>query len=251
MRHFFKLLNNFFFYFLRNPFILYLVGIIRFYFFVNFYGVKTIKSNENITDSNEHNLEIFDKNKIGLDFLMLRFDRLLYSVLANERFDKNSNILVIGNRTEADLLKIRSYGYKKITAIDLISYSPLVTLMDAHNMTFVENTFDVIFLPYVLPYSKNPSLLAKNIIKVSKPGSIVAVAIAYDEKQKIKSVEDIKNIFAPFINNINFIYDGELKLYENFLPNNNSAIKNKEYLKLRDVTGLDASSIILTFAIKK
>lgn len=234
-KNFPKYINNFFLFFLKNPFILYVYGLARFYIFKIFHGIKTIEPKENITGSNDHNLKIF-KN-IGIDFFMKRFDRLLYSVLANEKFHENSSILVIGNRTESDLLKIKSFGYRKIKAIDLISYSPLVTLMDAHNITFSEDSFDVVFLPYVLPYTKNPLLLAKNIIKVIKPGGIVAVAIEYDVANKIKSADDIKIIFEPHIKNINFIYDAELK--------------SLSQSNIINATGLGSSSIMITFTVKK
>jgi hypothetical protein len=237
IKNFPKYINNFFLFFLRNIFILYIYGLARFYILKKFYGIKVMESKENIAISNYHNLKVFKNKNIANDFLMKRFDRLLYSVLANERFHEDSNILVIGNRTEADLLKIKSFGYRNIKAIDLISYSPLVTLMDAHNITFSDDSFDIVFLPYVLPYSKNPALMAKNIIKVVKPGGIVAVAIEYDLSNKIKSVDDIKSIFEPHIKNVNFIYDAELKS----LSSNNITLIN----------GLGASSVIVSFTVKK
>ena len=230
-----KYLQNFLLFLLRNPYILYFFILLRFFFLKKIYGIKQIESSKNIQGSNAYNLQAY--NHIGIDILMKRFDRMLFSVLAIERVDKDSNILIIGNRTETDIFKLKSYGFEKITAVDLITYSPLVTLMDAHKMNFQDNYFDIVLLPYVLPYTNNPKLLSSEIIRVAKNNSIVSIAIDYDKNKSIKSVEDIKNLFLGYIDKINFIYNHELSDLDSDIL----------YKKI----GLRASAINLTFSLDK
>jgi SAM-dependent methyltransferase len=168
---------------------------------------------------------------------MKRFDRMLFSVLAIERVGADSNILIIGNRTESDIFKLNSYGFKRITAVDLITYSPKVTLMDAHSMSFQDNSFDIVLLPYVLPYTNYPRLLSSEVIRVTKNNGIVSIAIDYNKTKDIKSVEDIKNLFSGCIHNINFIYNHELSNFDN----------DTLFQKI----GSKASAINLTFSLKK
>jgi hypothetical protein len=230
-----KYIYNLFLFLLRNPYILYIFIMLRFFFLKRIYGIKQIESSKNIQGSNAHNLKAYEH--IEIDILMKRFDRMLFSVLAIERVSDDSNILIIGNRTESDIFKLNSYGFKKITAIDLITYSPKVTLMDAHSMSFQDNSFDIVLLPYVLPYTKNPRLLSSEIIRVTKNNGIVSIAIDYEKTKDIKSIEDIKNLFSGCINNINFIYNHELSNLDN----------DTLYKKI----GLKASAINLTFSLKK
>ena len=231
MKHF----SNFFIFLLRNQYILYLVGLIRYYYFRIFYPIKTLKSPNAIDISNQHNLDgLF---RIKTQFFMPRFDRLIYSVIANERFSKTCKTLIIGPRSESDILKLFSYGYKNIKAIDLITYSPKIEIMDAHNITYRPNSFDCIFCGWTLPYSNHPNLIADSIIKVVKNNGLVSVGIEYSPDEKIKSVEDIKKLFKGYIKNIFFQYDAELKF------------ENKK--KLHFTTGCASSQILISFVVKK
>ena len=171
----FKHINNFFIFSLRNPYILYFVGLVRYFFFRLSSKIKIMNSPFAISISNAHNLD--GMYRIKTQFFMLRFDRLIFSMMANEKFNQNSKILIIGPRSESDILKLNAYGYKNIQAIDLISYSKNIKIMDAHNMEYEDNTFDSIFCGWVLPYSKQPQKIADNIVRVIKDGGLVSVGV--------------------------------------------------------------------------
>jgi hypothetical protein len=124
-----NIIKSFFFYFLRHPHILFIVLIIRYFYFKFTGDVKIMNGPYNIGNSNSHNLD--GMHRLSVNFFMPRFDRLMFSMLANEKFNYKSKILVIGPRSESDILKLKAYGYSNIEAIDLISYSKSIILMDA------------------------------------------------------------------------------------------------------------------------
>jgi SAM-dependent methyltransferase len=188
-----------------------------------------------IPTSNTHNLD--GMFRIKTQFFMLRFDRLIFSMMANEKFNRNSKILIIGPRSESDILKLNSYGYKNIEAIDLISYSKNIKIMDAHNIEYADNTFDSIFCGWVLPYSSHPQKIADNIVRVIKDGGLVSVGIEYHPNEEINSLDKIKMLFKNNINSVFFNYDADLK-------------EQTEEILYKD-TGAGSSQILISFSIKK
>ena len=231
----FKHINNFFIFSLRNPYILYFVGLVRYFFFRLSSKIKIMNSPFAISISNAHNLD--GMHRIKTQFFMLRFDRLIFSMMSNEKFNQNSKILIIGPRSESDILKLYAYGYKNIEAIDLISYSPKIKIMDTHNIEYKANTFDNVFCGWVLPYSTKPKKIANNILNVIKNGGLVSIGIEYSSREPINSVKKIKNLFKGHIEKVFFEYDADLK--------------NKPLSYLKKYTSSASSQILLQFSVKK
>jgi SAM-dependent methyltransferase len=85
------------------------------------------------------------------------------------------NTLVVGPRNEAELLLLSSYGFDaaKLTAIDLFSYSPLVRLMDMHELKFSDNSFDAVYSAFVITYSDDIPKAVAETIRVAKDGALI------------------------------------------------------------------------------
>jgi hypothetical protein len=231
-----RFVNKFFIYLLRNPHILYWVVSFRYFYFKLTKGIRTIESPYSVNISNAHNTDGL-VNHFKACVYMERFDRLIFSMLANENFLKTSKILIIGPRTEADIFKLKAYGYSNIEAIDLISYSESITLMDCHEMTFSDNTFDAIFCGWVLPYSKYPEKIINNIVRVAKNNSLITIGVEYSSDSLINSTDNIKSLFKNKIKDIFFEYDAYLK--------------NLDAETLYKNTGLSSSQVIMSFSVNK
>lgn len=96
--------------------------------------------------------------------------------LVRERV-RESRILSIGARTEGELYNLYAYGFarKNVTAIDLVSYSPRIQLGDMHALKLPDDSFDVTLVGWVLAYSDNKRKAASEIVRVTKPGGLVAI----------------------------------------------------------------------------
>jgi len=68
-------------------------------------------------------------------------------------------ILLIGPRSETELYSVKAAGFamENVSALDLFSYSPLITPGDMHAMPFADNSFDIVFITCVMSYSKTVS----------------------------------------------------------------------------------------------
>lgn len=133
---------------------------------------------------------------------------------------QNLKVLVIGARTEVELFALLATGFKpeNISMIDLISYSPFVEIGDMHKLRFADDTFDIILLSHVLPYSSSPQKAAHELCRVAKHGGLVSYCdasaqfnppnLAPAEIQVVShpyaSCQEVLDTFAPFNGHVIF-----------------------------------------------
>ena len=96
-----------------------------------------------------------------------------FSVIETLRPD--SAILVVGPRSEDDLLHLRAYGFRNARGLDLISYSPHIDLGDMHRLPYADASFDAVLYGWVLVYSDNPELAAKEALRVVRDGGLIGI----------------------------------------------------------------------------
>jgi SAM-dependent methyltransferase len=140
-----------------------------------------------------------------------------------------ASTLIIGGRTEEEIFMFRGYGFRNVTAVDLISYSPLVVEADMHDLPFADCSFDFVFCAYTLVYSKEPARAAHEFVRVLRDGGTAAVAVEYvpsDRRaeiqqallgytitpdEKLETAADILALFEPHVRSVFVRYDAEKK----------------------------------------
>ncbi len=184
-----------------------------------------------------------------------RMHLLLFPLAVVETLPRDARILVVGPRNENDLYTLVGLGFRleNITGLDLISYSPHITLGDMHNIPFPDSTFDAVVCGWTLSYSTNPQRAADELARVAKPGGLIAIGVEYstmtpdDEKvllgyqiqefdrigRRVNSTGDLKALFAKQLQTVYFEHDA---------PNR----------RTHGATGLiaDVSNVALVFGIK-
>jgi SAM-dependent methyltransferase len=169
-----------------------------------------------------------DHNLKSLRSFTTRNEKLLLSSMCVEDIEQ-SRTLIIGGRTEEEIFMFRGYGFRDVTAVDLISYSPLVVEADMHDLPFEDGSFDFIFCAYTLVYSEKPSRAAREFVRVLRDEGTVAVAVEYtpwDKRaeiqqallgytitpdEKLENVDDILTLFKPHVKRVFVRYDAEKK----------------------------------------
>ena len=111
-----------------------------------------------------------------------RAQRLL-SLLASVPGAIEGSLLIIGPRFENEIFLARAYGWQsaRVQALDLLTYSPLITTGDMHAMPFADASFDSISCGWTLSYSRNPSRAAEEITRVLAPGGLLALGVVVVE----------------------------------------------------------------------
>lgn len=129
------------------------------------------------------------------DLAVRRSYRLIRPVMTIDKVHKavgDLKVLTIGPRAEGEIYNLIGHGFKakNIRGLDLISYSPYVDLGDMHKMPYEDNSFDIIFIGWVLAYSDDRIKAAKEIIRVAKPGAIIAIGSSCTLKTNDEVIED-------------------------------------------------------------
>ena len=169
-----------------------------------------------------------DHNLKSLRSFTNRNEKLLLASMCVEDIEQ-SRTLIIGSRTEEEIFMFRGYGFRNVTAVDLISYSPLVVEADMHDLPFADCSFDFVFCAYTLVYSKEPARAAHEFVRVLRDGGTAAVAVEYvpwDRRaeiqqallgytitpdEKLETAEDILALFEPHVRSVFVRYDAEKK----------------------------------------
>ena len=159
------------------------IGYIRWFYFVKISKkLKTFEGGDpkdNLENTISHNMIVYDKFPL-VDFRVKRMTNLINSIGGIETLKNESVFLIIGPRTESDILKIKGLFYtNRIFAIDLISYSPWIDLQNMHELNFESNFFDCTICGWTISYSNNPILLIKNLIRVTKNAGFIAFGVEH------------------------------------------------------------------------
>lgn len=144
-----------------------------------------------------------------------RTERLINILSSLRGFDRRSaKVLVIGPRNEAELLLFAAHGFKleNISAIDLFSVSPMIQVMDMHDMSFADNSFDLVYAAYVLTYSDRPQRAVDEMLRVVKDGGLFVAAwgIDHTSESNVVGVQTLrgllKELYGYIGNRLGFIF---------------------------------------------
>ena len=90
-------------------------------------------------------------------------------------------VLTIGPRNEAEILLLRLYGFRRqhIVAVDLVSESPLIQLMDMHALALADGEFDLVYSAYTIAYSDDVPRACAEMLRVVRDGGLIALSFLH------------------------------------------------------------------------
>lgn len=127
------------------------------------------------------------------DLAVVRSLFLLRPLSVVEALAPDADLLVIGPRTEGELLALLALGFDRrhVKAVDLISYSPWVDLGDMHDLPYPDASFDAVVAGWVLAYSDDKKRAAAEILRVARPGATIAVGVEWSPQSDEEIIEEI------------------------------------------------------------
>lgn len=216
-------MNQFLKYLFNIPYFIGFVSYVRFIYF--FYIKKTFKTlypinssdfgmakRNNVTalQGNTEHIRSHFKNIINMikhKFNGQRSSRLIYPLKSLDYIDfKKQKILSVGPRLESEIFNLVKHGFlkKNISAIDLQTYSPFITLGDMLKIPFKDDVFDIVFCGWVLVYTNEIQKAVSEMIRVTKNGGHIVVGISHkpDVKLTNKSLNTSNEVLNYFGKNI-------------------------------------------------
>tara|TARA_B100001057_G_scaffold501298_1_gene623462 strand:+ start:3165 stop:3908 length:744 start_codon:yes stop_codon:yes gene_type:complete len=179
-------------------------------------NVTALQGNTEHIESHFGNIIHMIKNK----FNGQRSSRLIYPLKSLDYLDfKKQKILSIGPRLESEIFNLVKHGFlkKNISALDLQSYSPLISLGDMLKMPYEDNTFDVIFCGWVLVYTNEIQKAVNEMIRVTKSSGHIAIGISHKPDVKLtneslSTSNEVLNYFGKNVERVIFNHHpGDLK----------------------------------------
>jgi SAM-dependent methyltransferase len=150
-----------------------------------------------------------------------RTERLVWLMRAIQGFQpEKARMLVVGPRNEAELLLLKGHGFKmsNLSAIDLFSYSPTVTLMDMHSLTYADNSFDAVYSSFVITYSDDIPTAIRETIRVARDGAIIIFAFEHLKPGLVNKLgasrlqggpSELLSLFGPAVDKVYWSEDYE------------------------------------------
>jgi len=139
-------------------------------------------------------LRTFDANNDGItentishnvkgmsDLLVARSNLLVRPLSVIQTLNAESRILSIGPRTEGEIFNLMAHGFSadRIRGLDLISYSPFIDVGNMHEMPYADSSWDAVIMGWVISYSSEQRRAAMEVVRVTRPGGIVAVGLEW------------------------------------------------------------------------
>jgi len=103
--------------------------------------------------------------------------RVLIDRIAASIPPSGSRVLCVGCRNAVELHEFHTRGFADVVGIDLFSQHPDILVMDMHEMTFADESFDVIFSSHSLEHSYDLGRVVGEIARVARRGAIVAAEV--------------------------------------------------------------------------
>ena len=136
----------------------------------------------------EYNLGAFDEFRaFGM---ARRMSLLLFPTAAIFKdYLADIKVLIVGPRTEDDIIWARSLGMLNTTGLDLFSYSPLILLGDIHNSGITDRSYDAVLLGWMISYSSDPQRVIDECLRILKPGGLLGIGIESSARQKYDGIK--------------------------------------------------------------
>ena len=122
-----------------------------------------------------------------------------------EQQPSGGTVLCVGCRNSLELDRFRSHGFDQVVGIDVFSQRPDILVMDMHEMTFDEDSFDVVYASHALEHSYDADRVVREIGRVARDGAVVGVEVpiraqaSSADRLVFSGLEELRGAFRPYM----------------------------------------------------
>lgn len=134
---------------------------------------------------------------------------LIEQLLPNISRKEKQQVLCVGARYGIEVEVFKQLGFSEITAIDIYPRADVVIKGDMHQLSFSDNSFDVIYSHHSLDHALFPQKALDEFYRVSRNQAYWVLSIPYndfgpEEAIDFDSPEEIKQALAHYPHSIVF-----------------------------------------------
>jgi SAM-dependent methyltransferase len=128
----------------------------------------------------------------------------LINRVADQRAD-GGRVLCVGCRNTLELDRFRARGFEDVIGIDVFSQREDIKVMDMHEMTFPDNSFDVVYASHALEHSYDMGKVVNEIVRVARDGAVVGVEVpiraqaSAADRVVFSGLDELRAAFRPHI----------------------------------------------------
>jgi len=86
-------------------------------------------------------------------------------------------VLCVGCRNPLELDRFRARGFDDVVGIDLFSQREDIKVIDMHDMTFPDDSFDVVYCSHALEHAYDVRRVVDQIVRVARDDAVVGVEV--------------------------------------------------------------------------
>lgn len=147
-----------------------------------------------------------------------RVELLIDELTKVRHFKVGERALFVGCRNPHEIMYFKGFHDADAVGIDLYSEHSFIKIMDMHELSFQDDTFDLVFSSHSLEHSYNPQEAVNEFIRVMKDGGffVVEVPVNYkvgkadriDFKESSQIIKLLSNVKSEIIFN-RYVKKGE------------------------------------------
>jgi SAM-dependent methyltransferase len=114
-------------------------------------------------------------------------------------------VLCVGCRNGLELDRFRARGFGDVVGIDVFSQRADILVMDMHQMSFPDDSFDVVYASHALEHSYDVDRVVREIVRVGRDGAIVGVEVpvraqaSAADRIVFSGLDELRASFGPSI----------------------------------------------------
>ncbi len=131
--------------------------------------------------------------------------RVLIDQVELHRRPGDAAVLCVGCRNGVEIDEFRARGFESVVGIDLFSQRDDILVMDMHEMTFADDSFDVVYASHALEHAYDVDTVLREIARVGRDGALIAVEVpvrhrgSTADRVEFPGVEELRQALRPFV----------------------------------------------------
>jgi SAM-dependent methyltransferase len=129
--------------------------------------------------------------------------RLIDEVTAAQ--PSGGSVLCVGCRNPLELDRFRERGFADVIGIDVFSQREDILVMDMHDMSFPDDSFDVVYASHSLEHSYDVDRVAREVVRVARDSAVVGVEVPVRTQQSaadrvvFSGLDEVRDVFREHV----------------------------------------------------